>query len=115
MASICPTVNNLWHMNCDIPRVARKYQITGMMARSAADSAAMNLRTATLQMAGINLPPRVRPIPPLRRRLPVTIITDPPETVIIRHIAQSLDTSVIERRQIQSNALKKSSNSSVPV
>ena len=70
--------------------------------RDAGNGAAMNLRMATMHMAGIGLPPRVRAIPTLRRRLPITIITEPPETVIIRHVAHNLDNNVNETRQIQS-------------
>jgi len=72
-----------------------------MNNRSANDFAAMNLRMATMQMTGLRLPPRVRTIPPLRRRLAVTIIPEAPVMVIIRHAVHNMDTSVTGTRPIQ--------------
>lgn len=83
------------------PFVARKFQALGLTVRSAADSAAMNLRMATMQMAGMRLPPRVRTLPTLRRRLTVAVVPDPPRTVIIRHAGQNLGSSINETRPIQ--------------
>jgi hypothetical protein len=68
-----------------------------MMTRSPVDNAAMNLRLATMQMTGMRVPPRVRTIPHIRRRLSVTIISSPAETVIIRQAAPNLDTSFQSR------------------
>jgi hypothetical protein len=73
-----------------------------MATRDAANGAAMNLRMATMHMAGINVPPRVRAVPNVRRRLPVTIISEPPKEVIIRQAAPKIDTNVNETRQNQS-------------
>jgi hypothetical protein len=81
--------------------VARKFHTSGSV-RSAADVAAMNLRMATMQLSGMRVPPRVRTVPTLRRRLQVTMITEPPATVIIRQSGQNLGNSVTGRRQIQS-------------
>lgn len=66
------------------------------------DVPAANLRMASMHLAGISLPPRVRAVPHVRRRLTVNIISEPPQEVIIRHAAQSLDTSVTEIRRNQS-------------
>jgi hypothetical protein len=70
--------------------VARKFHTSGLIARTAVDSAALNLRMATMHLAGLRVPPRVRTIPNVRRRLPVTIISGVPEVVAIRHSVQTL-------------------------
>ncbi len=62
--------------------------------RSATDSAAMNLRMATMQLVGMRIPPRVRTIPPLRRRLAIAMVTDSPQEVIIRQAVHNVDTSL---------------------
>jgi hypothetical protein len=62
----------------------------------------MNLRMATLQLSGVRMPPRVRTVPTVRRRLQVMMITEPPVTVIIRQVDQNLGNPVTGRRQIQS-------------
>ena len=72
-----------------------------MMVRPAADNAAMNLRMATMQLAGLRIPPRVRTVPPLRRRLPVTTVVEPVQPVNIRHVRQNLGTPVAEPRLVQ--------------
>lgn len=72
------------------------------MVRNAADSAAMNLRMATMQLAGLRIPPRVRTVPVLRRRLPVTMISESAQPVIIRHVSQNLGSPVSETRPPQS-------------
>lgn len=73
-----------------------------MMLRTMADTAAMNLRMATMQLAGMRIPPRVRTIPSLRRRLPVTMISDPPETIVIRHAVQNMDSPVSKAQSAHS-------------
>ena len=65
-----------------------------MMVRTASYGAALNLRMATMQMAGIRVPPRVRTIPTLRRRLPVEVRTDTAQPVKIRHAVQKLDSPI---------------------
>jgi hypothetical protein len=72
-----------------------------MTNRNANEIAAMNLRMATMQMTGLRVPPRIRTIPPLRRRLALTVTPEPPQTVIIRHTVQNMDTNVNETRPIQ--------------
>jgi hypothetical protein len=81
--------------------VARKFQASGTV-RGAADFAAMNLRMATMQLAGMRVPPRVRTVPSLRRRLTVTEVSDPPQPIIIRHVVQNVGRQVNETRPIQS-------------
>lgn len=71
------------------------------MVRTPADNAALNLRMATMQLAGLRIPPRVRTVPTLRRRLPVTVISEPPQPVIIRHVGQNLGSRVSETRPPQ--------------
>ena len=81
--------------------VARKIQTAGTMVRSARDSAAMKIQMPPLQFTGMRVPPRIRKIPILRRRLPVTMITDPPQTFNIRHSVKQFDTPVAESRLVQ--------------
>ena len=95
------TAEFLWHVNCDKLFVAKKFHASGTV-RSAVDIAAINLRMATLQLSGMRVPPRVRKVPALRRRLYVTMITDPPVTVIIRQAGQKMDSAVTGTRQTQS-------------
>lgn len=73
-----------------------------MMVRSATDTAALHLRMATMQIAGIRVPPRVRTIPPLRRRLPVEFVFGTTEEVQVRPTAPRMDTLVTESVSIQS-------------
>jgi hypothetical protein len=81
--------------------VARKFQTSGTVVRTALNNAALNLRMGTVQMAGVRAPARPRVVPSPRRRLAVAIQFEPPQPVIIRHIAQNLGNSVTETRQIQ--------------
>lgn len=67
-----------------------------MTTRSAVDTAALNLRTATSQMAGMRVPPRVRTIPNPRRRLPISVISEPPRPVAIRQNVHNMDSAVNE-------------------
>jgi len=57
---------------------------------------------ATITLAGLRIPPRIRKIPTLRRRLPVTIFPQNPQPVIIRHILQNLGSAAGEMRPAQS-------------
>jgi hypothetical protein len=72
-----------------------------MMVRSAADNAAMNLRMATLQMTGIRMPPRVRTIPPMRRRLNVEFVSETPQVVKLKLSVPKMDTHVTKSVPIQ--------------
>ena len=72
------------------------------MIRPAVDSAAANLRIATMPLAGLRIPPRVRTVPALRRRLRVAIISEPPQPVVIRHVRPNLGTPVSETQPAQS-------------
>ncbi len=72
-----------------------------MMIRNAVDGPAMNSRMATTQMTGMRIPPRVRTIPSVRRRLPVTVVSDPSVPVIIRHVVQKMDTPITEAHPVQ--------------
>ena len=68
---------------------------------AAAEVAAMNLRMATIPLAGLRVPPRVRKVPTVRRRLPVTIIPDSAQSVIIRHASQNLGSAIPESQPVQ--------------
>lgn len=81
--------------------VARKFHAPGMVMRNAAEAATMNLRAATLQMAGMRTPSRVRTIPSLRRRLHVTVVSEPALSVNIRHVVQNVDSGVNETRRVE--------------
>ena len=80
--------------------MARKYDNSVRM-HAAAEVAAMNLRMATIPLAGLRPPPRVRRIPTVRRRLPVTMIPDLAQSVIIRHASQNLGSAVGEAQPVQ--------------
>ena len=90
-----------WHMSCVSIFVARKFHASGMV-RTAVDSAALNLRMATMQLAGLRIPPRVRTVPTLRRRLPVTFVPESAQPVIMRHASQNLGSPVTETQPAQS-------------
>ena len=72
------------------------------MHHTAFDGAEMNLRMATMQLAGMRLPPRVKTIPSVRRRLPVTDVSDPPQAVKIRQAVPNVDRAIIGNRPPQS-------------
>lgn len=61
----------------------------------------MNLRMATLQMAGIRVPPKVRTLPTLKKRLAVAITFEPPQVIEIRHAVPNMGTKVIQSRTLQ--------------
>jgi hypothetical protein len=61
----------------------------------------MNSRVAAMPLVGLRVPPRVRNIPTVRRRLNVAVINDPPQEIIIRHAGQNLDSAAGKSRQIQ--------------
>ena len=90
----------LWHASCDTFLVARKFHASGMV-RSATDNAAMNLRMATMQLAGLRLPPRVRTVPRLRQRLPVVFVSESALPVKIRHTSQNVGSPISETRPTQ--------------
>jgi hypothetical protein len=92
---------NFWHTSCDTSLVARKLH-RAEVPRDAAQMAAINLRMATIQLAGLRVPPRARKIPTVRRRLPVTILPTMEQPVIIRHVLQNLGSVVSETRPAQS-------------
>ena len=71
------------------------------MVRNAVDSAAMNLRMATMQLTGLRLPPRVRTVPMLRRRLAVVFAAESAQPVIMRQSGQNLGTPVSETQPTQ--------------
>lgn len=64
--------------------------------------AAMTLRLAAASLPGVRIFSRVRKIPSVRRRLPLTIISDLPQPVIIRHALQNLGSPVSETQPTQS-------------
>ena len=72
------------------------------MVRNAADGAAMNLRMATMQLAGLRIPPRARTVPMLRRRLPVVFVSESARPVKMRHVSQNLGSPVSGTQPIQS-------------
>jgi len=89
-----------WHTSCDKRFVARKFQVQESFS-AAAKTAAMNLRMATIQLSGLRVPPRVRKVPTLRRRLPITMLPEYSQPVIIRHTGQNLGSLVSEARPVQ--------------
>jgi hypothetical protein len=78
--------------------MARKFQIAGS-SRADAAIAAINLRMATIQLAGLRVPPRAGKIPAVRRRLPVTVFPGAARPVIIRHALQNLGGAVVSEIQ----------------
>jgi len=78
--------------------MARKLQVQEC-SRVDVAIAAINLRMATIQLAGLRVPPRARKIQTVRRRLPVTILSEPPQTVIIRHALQNLGSAIVSEIQ----------------
>ena len=93
--------NFFWHTSCDTSCVARK-NYHHQPVRNAAETAATNLRLATFQLSGLHLPPQVRKIPVLRRRLPITMIPQAVQPVMIRHTSQNLGSLLNEIRPVQS-------------
>ena len=61
--------------------------------------AAINLRMAKIQLAGLRVPPRARKVPVVRRRLPVTMFPDAVQPVIIRHTLQNLGSPAVSEIQ----------------
>jgi transposase InsO family protein len=90
-----------WHTSCRCHSVAKKYYNPGL-ARAAAEIAAINLRMAANPLAGVRIPPRVRKVPTVRRRLPITILTDSAQAVNIRHAAHNLGGAASEIQPAQS-------------
>jgi hypothetical protein len=81
--------------------VARKFHALGITPRTPADSAVMHLRMVTQQLTGIRVPPRVRNIPNVRRRLTVTVISEPPMVVIVRQRVHNMDTPITKARPVR--------------
>jgi hypothetical protein len=90
-----------WHTSCVTVGVAKKFHPSGLV-RNAADGAALNLRMATMQMAGVRIPPRVRTIPMLRRRLSVTFVAESAQPLKIRHAGQNLGSPATGKQPTQS-------------
>src|SRR6185437_9621510 len=95
---------NFWHTSCDKTFVARKFQVQESFS-AAAKTAAINLRMATIQLSGQRVPPRVRKVPALRRRLPITMLPEHSQPVIIRHTSQNLGSLVNEARPVQTRMI----------
>jgi len=76
-----------------------------MMVRNAIAAPAMDYRMATMQMPGLRIPPRVRTIPSVRRRLPVAVICDPPLPMNIRHVVQNMDSQGDASRPTQNQRI----------
>jgi len=90
----------LWHATCNAFFVARKFHASGMV-RNATDNAAMNLRMATMQLAGLRIPPRVRTVPRVRQRVPVVFVSASTRPVKIRHTSQNVGSPISETRPTQ--------------
>lgn len=90
-----------WHTSCVSFFVAKKFHALGMVL-NASDNAAMNLRMAMMQLRGVRIPPRVRTVPMLRQRLPVTFVSETVQPVIMRHLGQNLGSPVTGTRPSQS-------------
>ena len=71
------------------------------MVRNATDNAAMNLRMATMQLAGLRIPPRVRTVPRVRQRVPVVFVSASTRPVKIRHTSQNVGNPITETRPTQ--------------
>ena len=89
-----------WHMICDSSGVARKFY-SPTPVRSSAENAAMNLRLAAFHLAKMRVPPPLKTIQPLRRRLSFTLIPHLAQVVKIRHSIQNVGSQVSETRPIQ--------------
>lgn len=76
-------------MSCDDFLVARKFQVNEGFG-SVLNASATGLQMMPLPLSGLRPASRVRKVPALRRRVPVTIIPGPVQAVIIRHMAQNL-------------------------
>lgn len=81
--------------------VARKFHASGISTRSIAENAVTNLRMATMQLVGLRMASRVRTIPNVRRRIPVTIVNEPAEAVTLRHAVHNVDTPLEKPRTVQ--------------
>ena len=90
-----------WHTSCDSYPVARKFH-SPEVSPTTAQIAAINLRLAAIQLAGLRLPARAKKIQPLRRRLPVSVVSAESYPVKIRHALQNLGSAVSEIQPIQS-------------
>lgn len=80
--------------------VAKKFHASGLSTRTFADTAAANLRMATMQLMGMRAGPRVRSIPNVRRRIAIEFVSEPPEMIKIRQAAQNLDTAIAKAQPI---------------
>jgi hypothetical protein len=89
-----------WHTSCNKSFVARKFQVKESFP-AAVKTAAMNLRMATIQSGGLRVPPRIRKVPALRRRLPITMLPEHSQPVIIRHTSQNLGSLAVKPRTLQ--------------
>lgn len=99
LAPLLP-VDFFWHTSCDTVPVARKYY-NSLTVLEAMEIAALNLRTGMIPLAGLRPPPRIRKLPTVRRRLPVTIIPNTAKSVIIRHVSQNLGNVISEAQPVQ--------------
>lgn len=84
--------------------MAKKYYSVAQ-SQVAAETALRNLRAASVRLAGLRVPPRVRKVPLVRRRLPITMLPAATESVIIRHAAQNLGGAIRETQPVQSHRL----------
>jgi hypothetical protein len=88
-------------MSCVNLFVAKKFHSPGI-SPTAAQIAAIHSRLAAIQLTGLRLPSRVRKVASVRRRLPVTMTSQPAHAVKIRQILQNLGSPVSETRPVQS-------------
>lgn len=80
--------------------MARKFH-TPDVSPTTAQIAAINLRLAAIQLAGLRLPARAPRLQPVRRLLPVTMNSALAYPVKIRHVLQNLGSPVSETQPLQ--------------
>jgi hypothetical protein len=87
-------------MSCDDSLVARKFQVNEGIGLATTGLAA-GLQMMPVPLTGLRPAPRVRKVPALRRRVPITMLPGPIQPVIIRHAAQDLGKAVSEIQPAQ--------------
>jgi hypothetical protein len=89
-----------WHTSCDGSGVARK-SYNPELSPTAVQIAAIRSRLAAIESAGQRIPPRIRRVAPVRRRLPVVMMPQPAHAVKIRHTLQNVGSGISETQPVQ--------------
>jgi hypothetical protein len=87
--------------SCGNLLVARKFQRQDSSPVNAGIGV-ITLRMAALSLAGVRVPPRARKIPTMWCHLPVTMLAQSPQPVIMRHALQNVGSPVSEIQLAQS-------------